>query len=146
MSTLSNLRHIAAKGEPEDSSKPLGLQVVTSFLSIVENPTCHCDHVDNFFKSYYLVKSCMNKILVYYGQYMMATPQRVIFKNCWKRKTDFLDFFSNNYVSIVQWKDNEVVYIGSNFNHIEFNKMVETLQWAWKEKAWLPSTMLFLPI
>ena len=35
--------------DTKDSSKPLGPQVVSAVLSIVENPVCLCVNFDNFF-------------------------------------------------------------------------------------------------
>ena len=35
-----------------------------------------------------------------------------------KEKWGFYDYQSDDYVSIVQWKDNKVVYIASNFVNI----------------------------
>ena len=37
--------------DTKDSSKPLGPQVVSAFLSIVENPACHCVYFDILFTS-----------------------------------------------------------------------------------------------
>ena len=42
--------------DAKDSSKPLGSQVVSALLSIVENPACHCAYFDNDFTSYYLLR------------------------------------------------------------------------------------------
>ena len=39
----------------KNSSKPLGPQVVSALLSIVENPACHCVYFDNLFTSYHLL-------------------------------------------------------------------------------------------
>ena len=40
--------------DTKHSSKPLGPQVVSVFLSIVENPAWHCVYFDKFFTSHYL--------------------------------------------------------------------------------------------
>ena len=42
--------------DTKDNSKPLGLQVVSALLSIVENPASHCVYFDNFFTYYYLLQ------------------------------------------------------------------------------------------
>ena len=34
--------------DTKDSTKPLGSQVVSALLLIVENPACHCVYLDNF--------------------------------------------------------------------------------------------------
>ena len=47
--------------DTKDSSKPLGPQVVSVRLSIVENPACHCVYFDNFFASYYLLRDLHQK-------------------------------------------------------------------------------------
>ena len=47
--------------DTKDSSKPLGPQVESALLSIVENPACHCVYFDNFFTSYYLLRDLHKK-------------------------------------------------------------------------------------
>ena len=42
-----------------------------------------------------------------------------------KKKRGFYDYRSDDYVSIVQWKDNKVVYIASNFVNITSIKVVK---------------------
>ena len=46
-------------------------------------------------------------------------------KSVEKEKRGFFDHRLDDYVSIVQWKDNKVVYLGSNFSNIEPTKMVK---------------------
>ena len=46
-------------------------------------------------------------------------------KSVEKEERGFIDHLSEDYVSIVQWKDNKVVYLGSNFSNIEPTKMVK---------------------
>ena len=46
--------------DTKDSSKPLGPQVVSALLLIVENPACHCVYFDNFF-TYYLLRDLHEK-------------------------------------------------------------------------------------
>ena len=45
----------------KDSSKPVGPQVESALLSIVENPACHCVCFDNFFTSDYLLRDLHKK-------------------------------------------------------------------------------------
>ena len=42
-----------------------------------------------------------------------------------KEQRSFFDYRSNNYLRVVQSKNNTVVYIGSTFNNIEPAKLVE---------------------
>ena len=42
--------------DTKNSSKPLGPQVVSAFLLIVENPACYCVYFDNIFTSCYLLR------------------------------------------------------------------------------------------
>ena len=42
-----------------------------------------------------------------------------------KEKWGFYDYRSDDYISIVQWKDNRVVYIAFNFVNIAPIKMVK---------------------
>ena len=63
----------------------------------------------------------------------MKCPQRPL-KSIEKEERDFFDHRSNDYVSIVQWKDNKVVYLGSNFSNIEPTKMVKRYNQREKNK------------
>ena len=47
--------------DTKDSSKPLGLQIVSPLLSILENPACYCVYFDNFFTFY--CEICTKRIL-----------------------------------------------------------------------------------
>ena len=51
-----------------------------------------------------------------------------------KEERGFFDYCSDDCVSIVQWKDNNVVDIGLNFNNIEFKDMVKRCMWSDKKK------------
>ena len=42
--------------DTKDSNKPLGPQVESALLSIVENPACDCVYFDNFFTSLFTAK------------------------------------------------------------------------------------------
>ena len=55
-------------------------------------------------------------------------------KSVEKEKRGFFDHRSDDYVSIVQWKDNKVVYLDSNFSNIEPTKMVKRYSQREKKK------------
>ena len=55
-------------------------------------------------------------------------------KSVEKEKRGFFDHRSNDYVSIVQWKNNKVVFLGSNFSNIELTKMVKRYSQRGKKK------------
>ena len=55
-------------------------------------------------------------------------------KSVKKEKRGFFDDHSDDYMSIVQWKDNKVVYLGSNFSNIEPTKMVKRYSQREKKK------------
>ena len=52
-----------------------------------------------------------------------------------KEERDFFDHRSNDYVSIVQWKDNKLVNLGSNFSNIEPTKMVKRYSQRKKKRS-----------
>ena len=54
----------------------------------------------------------------------MKSPLRSS-KIVFKEKRGFYDYQSDDYISIVQWKDNKVVYIASNFVNIAPIKVVK---------------------
>ena len=123
--------------DTKDSSKLLRPQVVSALLSIVENPACDCDYFDNFFTSYYLLQDLSEKIFEAFGTIRedrtMKCPLRPS-KKVEKEKRGFFDHHSNDYVSIVQWKDNKVVYfvkskvIGTSVTFWSYpNKISESL-------------------
>ena len=55
-------------------------------------------------------------------------------KSVVKEERGFFDHRSDDYVSIVQWKDNKVVYLGSNFSNIGAIKMVKRYSQREKKK------------
>ena len=55
-------------------------------------------------------------------------------KSVEKEKRGVFDHRSDDYVSIVQWKDNKAVYLGSNFSNIEPIKMVKRYRQHEKKK------------
>ena len=122
--------------DTKDSSKPLGPQVVSALLSIVENPVCHCVYFDNFF-TYYLLRDLHKKNFRALGTIRdsrtMKCPLRPS-KSVKKEEHGFFDHRSNDHMSIVQWKNNKVVYFGSNFSNIEPIKMVKRYSQREKKK------------
>ena len=112
----------------KDSRMPLGPQVVSDLLSIVEDPACHCVYFDRFFTSYSLLRDLHEKNFKALGTIRknrtMKCPLRLS-KAVDKENRGFLDNRSDDYVSIVQWKDNKVVFMGSNFSNIEPTKKVK---------------------
>ena len=112
----------------KNNSKPLGPQVVSDVLSIVEKPVRHGVYFDNFFTSYLLLRDLHEK-----GSKALGTirenrttkcPLRPS-KSVEKEKRGFFDYRSDECVSIVLWKDNTVVYMGSNFCNIKPTKMLK---------------------
>ena len=55
-------------------------------------------------------------------------------KSVEKEERGFFDHLSDDYVSIVQWKDNKVVHFGLNFSNIEPTKMVKRYSQREKKK------------
>ena len=58
--------------DTKDSSKPLGPQVVSALLSIVENPACHCVYFDNFLHLILYCEICTKIILGLLRLYVKA--------------------------------------------------------------------------
>ena len=114
--------------DTKNSSKSPGPQVVSVLLSVVENPACHCVCFDNFFTSYFLLRDLHEKDFRALGticEYRaMKCPLRPS-KKVEKEERGLFDHRSENYVSIVPWMDNKVVYLGSNFSNTEPTKMIK---------------------
>ena len=127
--------------DTKDSSKPLGLQVVSAFLSIVENPACHCVYFDNCFTSYYLLRDLCQKNFRALGTIREGRTMKYPLRpsiSIEKEELGFFDHRSDDYMSIAQWKDNKVVYLGLNFSNIEPTKMVKRYsQREEKEISWV---------
>ena len=123
--------------DTKDSSKLLGPQVVSAFLSISENPACHCVYFDNFSTSYYLLRYLHKKIFRALGTIRkdrtIKCPLRPS-KSVEKEERGFFDHRSDDYVSIVQWKDYKVVCLGSNFSNIEPRKIMKSYSQGKKKK------------
>ena len=108
--------------EGSEKGKPLGPRIVLGLLSVVENPKCHHVFFDNFFTSYNLLKSLKELDFKATGTIREnrtmkcpLQPSKIISK----KERAFYDYRSDNNVMIVQWKDNKVVYMGSNTVGIE---------------------------
>ena len=112
----------------KDSSNPLDPQVVSDLLSLVKKPASHCVYFDNFFTSYWLTRDLHEKGFKALGTIRenrtMKCPLRPS-KSVEKEKRGFFDYRSDECMSIVQWNDNKVVYMGSNFCNIKPTKMVK---------------------
>ena len=101
---------------------------MSDLLSIVEKPACHRVYFDNLFTSYLLRQDLLENGFKAFGTIRKnrttKCPLRPA-KSVEKEKRRFFDYRSNECVSIVQWKDKKVVYIGSNFCNTEPTKMVK---------------------
>ena len=58
--------------DTKNSSKPLGPQVGSALLSIVENPAYHCVYFDNFLRLIIYCKICTKRISALLGLYVKA--------------------------------------------------------------------------
>ena len=103
---------------------------------MVENPACHGIGFDNFFTYYYLLQDLCQKNFRALGNIRegraMKCPLRPL-NSVKKEKRGFFDHRSDDYVSKVQWRDNKVVYFGSNFSNIEPIKRVKRYS-QWEKK------------
>ena len=102
-------------------------KVVTDLLPVVEIPKNHTMSLDNFFTFYQLQSS---KQPTHKGKSLsFKSSNTVVRKNC-----SFFDFRPDEYVSIMPWKDNKVVYIASNYCYIESTKLVKRYNQQIKKK------------
>ena len=62
-------------------------------------------------------------------------------KSVEKEERGFYDHCSDDYLFIVQWKNNKVVYLGSNFSNIEPTEMVK--RYSQREKKKISSVQPF---
>ena len=123
--------------DTKNSSMHLGPQVVSALLSIVENPACHCAYFDNFFTSFCLLRDLHKKNFMALGTIREGGTMKCLLqplKSVEKEKRGFFDHRLDDYMSIVQSKDNKVVYLGSNFSNIEPTKMVKRYSQREKKK------------
>ena len=98
--------------DTKNSSNPLGPQVVSSLLSIVDNPASNCVYFDNFFTSYYLLRNLHVKNFNAFGTMRKGRTIKCKLrpsKSVEKEERGFFDHHSDDCVSIVQWKDNKIV-------------------------------------
>ena len=101
---------------------------MSDLLSIVEKPACHRVYFDNFLTSFLLLRDLHEKdfkaLRTIRKNRTLKCPLKLS-KYVKNEKRVFFDYRSDEYVSIVQWKDNKVVHMGSNFCNIEPSKMVK---------------------
>ena len=101
---------------------------MSAFLSMVENPACHGIYFDNFFTYYYLLRDLCQRNFRALGNICEGRSIKCPLRpsnSVKKEERGFFDHRSDDYVSIVQWKNNKIVYLGSNFSNIEPTKMVK---------------------
>ena len=75
------------------SSMPLGPQVVSDLLSIVEDPACHCVYFDMFLYFMLYCEICTKKILEFFELFVKTAPWSVCCdpqKQLIKKTVDFL--------------------------------------------------------
>jgi DNA excision repair protein ERCC-6 len=129
-----------------EKGKPLGPRVVLGLLSVVENPECHHVFFDNFFTSYGLLKSLKELKFKATGTVrenrIMKCPLQPS-KIISMKERAFYDYRSDNNVMIVQWKDNRVVYMGSNTVGIGPIKKVKRYSQEAKMKIDVPQPACF---
>ena len=98
----------------EDSKKSLGQQVVAD-LVCSQNPKHHMVFFDNFFTSYHLLRDMpMSKPLEQSEKTEFSSVLSSIFKSRGRKDCGFYNSRLDEFLCIVQWKDNKVVYIKSN--------------------------------
>ena len=91
-------------------------------LIIIENSRQHCACFDNFFISYQLLVDLKEKqfrtLWTICENRFMKSPMTSS-KAFQKKKRGFYDSYSEKNVVVVQWNDNRVVHMASNFAGVQ---------------------------
>ena len=108
------------KGKDDGRKEPLGTSVVKRMSSIIESDKCknHILHFDNFFISYSLLVDLAGKNLTAIGTIRSNRTESCFFDVTKKDELASYDCKSDGTVFFVQWKDNSIVTVGTNFSKV----------------------------
>ena len=108
------------KGKGDGRKEPLGTSVVKRMSSIIESDKCknHIFHFDNFFNSYSLLVDLAGKNLRAIGTVRSNRTESCFFGVTKKDERASYDYKSGGTVLFVQWKDNSIVTVGTNFSKV----------------------------
>ena len=108
------------KGKDDGRKEPLGTSVVKRMSSIIESDKCknHILHFDNFFTSYSLLVDLTGKNLRAMGTVQSNRTESCFFGVTKKDERASYDYKSDGAALFVQWKDNSIVTVGTNFSKV----------------------------
>ena len=108
------------KGKDDGRKKPLGTSVAKRMSNIIESDKCknHILHFDNFFTSYSLLVDLAGKNLRAIGTVRSNRTESCFFGVTKKDERGSYDYKSDGTVLFVQWKDNSIVTVGTNFSKV----------------------------
>ena len=95
----------------------MGPCIASNLLLIIGNPRQHCVCFDDFFTFYQLLVDLKEKLFRTLGTIRVNRPIKYSMassKANQKKEWGFYDCYSDKNV-LVQWNDNQVVYMASNF-------------------------------
>ena len=108
------------KGKDDGRKEPLGTSVVKRMSSIIESDRCknHILHFDNFFTSYALLADLAGKNLRAIRTVRSNRTEPCFFGVTKKDERASYGYKSDGTVLFVQWKDNSIVTVGTNFRKV----------------------------
>ena len=108
------------KGKDDGRKESLGTSVVKRMSSIIESDKCknHILHFDNFFTIYSLLVDLAGKNLRAIGTVRSNRTESCFFGVIKKDEHASYDYKSDGTVLFVQWKDNSIVTVGTNFSKV----------------------------
>ena len=108
------------KGKDDGRKEPLGTSVVKRMSSIIESDKCknHILHFDNSFTSYSLLVDLVGKNFRAIGTVRSNRTESCFFGFTKKEERASYDYKSDGTVLFVQWKDNSIATVGTNFSKV----------------------------
>ena len=108
------------KGKDDGRKEPLGSSVVKRMSNIIESDKCknHILHFDNFFTRYSLLVDLVGKNVRAIGTVRSICTEYCFFSITKKEERASYDYKSYGTVLFVQWKDNSIVTVGTNFSKV----------------------------
>ena len=106
------------KGKDDRRKEPLGTSVVERMSSIIESDRCKNHILHNFFTSYSLPVDFAGTNLRAIGTVRSNRTESCFFGVTKKDERASYDYKSDGTVLFVQWKDNSIVTVGTNFNKV----------------------------
>lgn len=123
-------------GKSKDNTEkkdPLGSSVVKTLLTCVQHPKDHIVFFDNFFTNYDLLvylKETQFRATGTMRQNRTKKCPLVEYKNMKKKLRGEYDYYfdKSNEILIAEWKDNNVVIVGTNYSDVE--PMAKVKRWS----------------